>query len=381
VRLTLDDNGTAYSGATYDPWGSPERGSVGTFGFTGELQQGDQLYLRARWYNAESGTFTSKDPFEGYPQQPYSLHPYQYGYSAPTTWTDPSGEVVATNDGFGGESDLDDNKKLFCVFRGGQWDEQKRICRERFRLPLPNNTIPPAFQQTPEKSDTDRLIDAIRGSEANTGVSSGRRGGNIGILVEAGLLVCLWATLNALDQVGSTTWPRQRDNQQLVTVYRFADRNIPGSLLPPLASQPANVIGQTLADIAKGGTIRDSIITTQVIQGAPYNSPFVSVLLDHVQGSLTDDEWLATIIWGQPGVTRQGERVQRAPDLGEFRVPADRLINPSAINPGLQQSAGETERLFLGFDLGSFLVRWMPNPYQGWPPGIPRLPGASSLHI
>ncbi len=94
VRLTLDDNGTAYSGATYDPWGSPERGSVGTFGFTGELQQGDNVYLRARWYNANNGTFTSKDPFEGYSQQPYSLHPYQYGYSAPTVFTDPSGRCV-----------------------------------------------------------------------------------------------------------------------------------------------------------------------------------------------------------------------------------------------------------------------------------------------
>jgi RHS repeat-associated protein len=94
VRLTLDNNGTAFSGATYDPWGSPERGSVGTFGFTGELQQGDNVYLRARWYNAGSGTFTSKDPFEGYSQQPYSLHPYQYAYSNPVLWTDPSGRCV-----------------------------------------------------------------------------------------------------------------------------------------------------------------------------------------------------------------------------------------------------------------------------------------------
>jgi RHS repeat-associated protein len=91
VRLTLDNNGTAFSGATYDPWGSPERGSVGTFGFTGELQQGDNVYLRARWYNATNGTFTSKDPFEGYPQQPYSLHPYQYGLSDPLRLVDRSG--------------------------------------------------------------------------------------------------------------------------------------------------------------------------------------------------------------------------------------------------------------------------------------------------
>jgi hypothetical protein len=32
-----------------------------------------------------------RDPWEGFERIPYSLHPYQYGYSAPTLWTDPSG--------------------------------------------------------------------------------------------------------------------------------------------------------------------------------------------------------------------------------------------------------------------------------------------------
>ncbi len=49
------------------------------------------VYLRARWYNAASGTFTSRDAFAGFPEQPYSFHPYQYGYSDPVRNTDPSG--------------------------------------------------------------------------------------------------------------------------------------------------------------------------------------------------------------------------------------------------------------------------------------------------
>src|SRR5262249_52985128 len=68
-----------------------ETGTPAAFGFAGELQQGGLVYLRARWYNAASGTFTSRDSFAGFAQTPYSLHPYQYGYSNPVRYGDPSG--------------------------------------------------------------------------------------------------------------------------------------------------------------------------------------------------------------------------------------------------------------------------------------------------
>jgi hypothetical protein len=52
------------------------------------------VYLRARWYNTSNGTFTSRDSFPGFPEQPYSQHPYQYGYSDPVLLTDPTGQWV-----------------------------------------------------------------------------------------------------------------------------------------------------------------------------------------------------------------------------------------------------------------------------------------------
>ncbi|NOK69032.1 MAG: hypothetical protein GFH25_541200n212, partial [Chloroflexi bacterium AL-N10] len=66
-------------------------GSPAPFGFTGELHDGDLVHLRARWYHPSTGTFTARDPFAGFDTLPYSLHPYQYAYSNPVLWTDPSG--------------------------------------------------------------------------------------------------------------------------------------------------------------------------------------------------------------------------------------------------------------------------------------------------
>jgi RHS repeat-associated protein len=61
------------------------------FGFIGKPHHDDLVYLRARWYAPGQGRFVSKDPFAGFPEMPYSLHAYQYAYSNPVMWTDPTG--------------------------------------------------------------------------------------------------------------------------------------------------------------------------------------------------------------------------------------------------------------------------------------------------
>ena len=76
VRRTVSDAGVPQGSISYDPWGTVESGTVPTFGFTGELQQGGDVYLRARWYQAGQGRFASVDPFAGAAETPYSLHPY-----------------------------------------------------------------------------------------------------------------------------------------------------------------------------------------------------------------------------------------------------------------------------------------------------------------
>jgi RHS repeat-associated protein len=97
ARQTLGNNGQPTSTLRYDAWGMPvDNTQPAPFGFTGEFQDAMSglVYLRARWYNPSTGTFLQRDPFEGFDTQPYSLHPYQYAYSNPVLYTDPSGQCV-----------------------------------------------------------------------------------------------------------------------------------------------------------------------------------------------------------------------------------------------------------------------------------------------
>src|SRR5512145_627392 len=94
VRATVSSAGTSNATASYDPWGTIAGSPIAPFGFTGELQQGGMVYLRARWYNTTNGTFTTRDPVAGVLPQPVSLHPYQYAANSPLRYTDPSGQFI-----------------------------------------------------------------------------------------------------------------------------------------------------------------------------------------------------------------------------------------------------------------------------------------------
>ncbi|NJL56663.1 RHS repeat-associated core domain-containing protein [bacterium] len=99
MRLTLDDAGVPIdpSGYSYTPFGIPQSGAQPEpFGFAAEQWDAATglVYLRARWYDPASGTFLGRDPFEGFATTPYSQHPYQYAYSNPARWTDPSGRCI-----------------------------------------------------------------------------------------------------------------------------------------------------------------------------------------------------------------------------------------------------------------------------------------------
>ncbi len=95
VRATLNDAGVPQGTASYDAWGVPETPLIGSFGFTGELQRGSDVWLRARWYGAGRGTFGGRDAWAGWHKQPYSLHAYHYSYSNPVSHRDPSGRCPA----------------------------------------------------------------------------------------------------------------------------------------------------------------------------------------------------------------------------------------------------------------------------------------------
>jgi RHS repeat-associated protein len=63
-----------------------------------DLRRGEQFdsdlglyYLRARYYNPQTGRFLSRDPEDGNPNDPASLHKYLYAGGDPVNAMDPTG--------------------------------------------------------------------------------------------------------------------------------------------------------------------------------------------------------------------------------------------------------------------------------------------------
>ncbi len=95
VRQVLDSAGQIATRYTYDPFGMPLPGDgvPNPWQFTGEAWDAEVelLYLRARYYQPETGRFMTKDPWRGEPSRPGTLNPYLYVRNNPANSTDPSG--------------------------------------------------------------------------------------------------------------------------------------------------------------------------------------------------------------------------------------------------------------------------------------------------
>ncbi|MGB3694208.1 MAG: RHS repeat-associated core domain-containing protein, partial [Spirulinaceae cyanobacterium] len=57
----------------------------------------DMQYLRARYYDSQTGRFASVDPFEGFVEEPITRHRYVYGADNPITYVDPSGAITMSD--------------------------------------------------------------------------------------------------------------------------------------------------------------------------------------------------------------------------------------------------------------------------------------------
>jgi RHS repeat-associated protein len=99
TRLMTGNNGSVIVEYDYDAYGNLTR-KVGdaenNYLFAGEQFDDavDGYYLRARYYDPNTGRFASVDPFEGYNNQPITLHDYLYAGVNPVNAIDPSGEVA-----------------------------------------------------------------------------------------------------------------------------------------------------------------------------------------------------------------------------------------------------------------------------------------------
>nr|NIW46903.1 hypothetical protein [Gammaproteobacteria bacterium]NIW99740.1 hypothetical protein [Phycisphaerae bacterium] len=93
VRQVVDEAAAVAVYHEFDPYGNPVADGGEPYGYTGEWWEEEVglLYLRARWYTPETGSFLSKDPVESEP-------PYLYARGNPINLTDPTGLCAKIND-------------------------------------------------------------------------------------------------------------------------------------------------------------------------------------------------------------------------------------------------------------------------------------------
>lgn len=79
---------------SYSVFGTPEEvDEIGNpYGYTGEAQDITEYnYLRARYYDSQSGTFLTQDSYEGEEDNPLSQNGYMYVENNPINYSDPTG--------------------------------------------------------------------------------------------------------------------------------------------------------------------------------------------------------------------------------------------------------------------------------------------------
>nr|MCR5527927.1 hypothetical protein [Saccharofermentans sp.] len=95
VRALSDETGSITDTYVFDAFGnetSRTGESENSYGFQGEEQDETGLYyLRARYMDPSTGTFTSMDTYAGKLSDPMSLHKYMFANSNPVKYCDPSG--------------------------------------------------------------------------------------------------------------------------------------------------------------------------------------------------------------------------------------------------------------------------------------------------
>jgi RHS repeat-associated protein len=99
VRYLTDLNGTVTDTYDFDAFGNLITRTGDTpnnYLYCGEQYDSDLgLYcLRARYHNPDTGRFWTQDSYEGFGEDPMSLHKYTYGSNNPANACDPSGNMT-----------------------------------------------------------------------------------------------------------------------------------------------------------------------------------------------------------------------------------------------------------------------------------------------
>lgn len=107
IRFVTNYAGSEVKRYDYDPFGNVRFSSgANSINYEFESQQLDpesgMYYLRARYYDPETGRFITKDPINGDLDRPQTQNPYTYALDNPNTYSDPTGKTADNYTIYGG---------------------------------------------------------------------------------------------------------------------------------------------------------------------------------------------------------------------------------------------------------------------------------------
>jgi RHS repeat-associated protein len=118
VRQMTNNVGDITLAKSYEPYGSVSQSfgdGASIYAYTGEQQDASGLtYLRARYYDANIGRFTSRDSWSGNYNSPISLNRWLYANSNPILYTDPTGNYAYN--GYNTHLQLGGNPIQYCKY-------------------------------------------------------------------------------------------------------------------------------------------------------------------------------------------------------------------------------------------------------------------------
>ena len=126
VRMLTDINGAVTDTYDFDAWGvmiSSNGVTENNYLYCGEQYDSATgfYYLRARYMDPATGTFTTMDTYQGSIFDPVSLHKYLYANANPVTNTDPTGYFslceISISEAINGILDKMQNLKIVKIYK------------------------------------------------------------------------------------------------------------------------------------------------------------------------------------------------------------------------------------------------------------------------
>ena len=174
VTYMVNEGGDVVNAYNYDAFGNAiftlETGTSNAIRYTSEYQdlESGLYYLRARYYNPETGRFISEDSYRANKENPFRLNLYTYCHNDPINYVDPSGHWELGDEELSKSAQKRIKELTDAYFDTDDEDEQKKYHEEANEVRASEKKKKRSSRSN-EDSFSRKINDKIKNSSKNDG--------------------------------------------------------------------------------------------------------------------------------------------------------------------------------------------------------------------